>query len=666
MRRSLDAVTVSSLRPWRARRRFPTLPVRAEDRAAAAVSRSVAPDNVACVSGLKHLSCSPVGAQAPKRACPGEATPLSPGQRRCGSLAALVIHAAAGAAGAACAACDAPCVTDAAELSAWVSTAQTARADIVCIGDSNQAFGGHGWDHGLTKAGAERFGLFATGLHSAGENLGQGLGLGYLYSILGTACCFPQFLHAGAPPALDALMSPDVFMYPMNYVYLPGGAAGASANLGLQVQSNCPVDVNAHLRYEVTYGLFAAQGGSFRLSIRLGQPPYSELVSGPPVSTARDSAALHMPTPAPWSVASLDLPAGARHAALNPRFTPWGVNITAPAIFYTQRLINLDRASGVSVSALYARGSQSARDMALGLLTASDEQLTLFFSRVRDAQGPGKAVLIRVNTGVNDLNETLPSLGPAQVTNPTSPEAFADNLLAIVLRLQGLWTSNGWNQSELFFLFSVSHPLSNPDLARLREYRGAAEALALTLPRTAVTRFDRLTNADEMIASGWYQSASSDRFHLTQAGFEALAAREIGAIIDAAAPPPDFTIRWSTIGSGGGVSIRGSFSPEGTASWEGGRLNPSCPGDLDANNTVNTLDLIVFLGRLGTANPCADFNADGTVDTLDLVVLLGNYGLTCRSTVRDPAWITDAESTGPFPARPTAWQTRERAGHAPP
>lgn len=124
-----------------------------------------------------------------------------------------------------------------------------------------------------------------------------------------------------------------------------------------------------------------------------------------------------------------------------------------------------------------------------------------------------------------------------------------------------------------------------------------------------------------------------------------------GAVLAAAAAHAQFSIPWSTVDAGGGVSIGGSFSVEGTAGqfdvgpgqsggpfclvtayWEGGRLTSTCPGDLNADNVVNTLDLVIFLAAFGNPSPCgdgADFNFDGNVNTLDLTVFLGNFGLTC-------------------------------------
>lgn len=119
-----------------------------------------------------------------------------------------------------------------------------------------------------------------------------------------------------------------------------------------------------------------------------------------------------------------------------------------------------------------------------------------------------------------------------------------------------------------------------------------------------------------------------------------------------------YTIDWYTVDGGGGASVGGTFSLEGTAGqadvgfgmsaggtlfcvttgyWEGGTFTNTCPGDNNGDNTVNTLDLASFLGAFGqSVAQCGfgpDYNFDGLVNTQDLVVLLGNFGNVCAPVV---------------------------------
>lgn len=61
--------------------------------------------------------------------------------------------------------------------------------------------------------------------------------------------------------------------------------------------------------------------------------------------------------------------------------------------------------------------------------------------------------------------------------------------------------------------------------------------------------------------------------------------------------------------------------------------NPSLPGDLNNDNTVNVTDLSILLSNYSTANSTADINADGTVNIFDLSILLSHYGnvISCPS-----------------------------------
>ncbi|MFM9956912.1 MAG: dockerin type I repeat-containing protein [Phycisphaerales bacterium] len=59
---------------------------------------------------------------------------------------------------------------------------------------------------------------------------------------------------------------------------------------------------------------------------------------------------------------------------------------------------------------------------------------------------------------------------------------------------------------------------------------------------------------------------------------------------------------------------------------------PTCPGDLNADGTVDTMDLVMFLARFGTTVPPytqGDLNGDGAVNTADLTGFLGRFGQAC-------------------------------------
>jgi hypothetical protein len=51
-------------------------------------------------------------------------------------------------------------------------------------------------------------------------------------------------------------------------------------------------------------------------------------------------------------------------------------------------------------------------------------------------------------------------------------------------------------------------------------------------------------------------------------------------------------------------------------------------GDINGDDTVNSIDWSIMSSDWGTANPRSDLNKDGTVDQLDYAILLSNWGKT--------------------------------------
>ncbi|MDX2115817.1 MAG: hypothetical protein SFZ24_09415, partial [Planctomycetota bacterium] len=419
-----------------------------------------------------------------------------------------------------------PAVSGAASLSGFFRAAAVGRVDVVCLGDSNQLYLTDGWDHGWARALEQRFGLYATGLLSPGENGGNGSGSGYRYQVAGTLSN-GQFRYDNAPQPLDLLMDPASGMAPLAYMYVPSGfLAGAMVNQGVVLERVSSLDVNAELDFHVTYAQFPGSSGFFQPVLREAEPPYGTLLVWPPISTAGAAFAAVTQT--------FTAPAMTRERNINFRFSPWENAVTGPFLSYYVRIENPARATGAALHTLYAAGGMSAYDMGLALRRADDAYLSLYFDRVRALQGPTKAVLVRINTGLNDRVEGQPSLRSG-ITPGSSPEAYADNLLAIMDRIRDIWSLNGWPQEELYFLLSVSHPVATPDEVALQNYRRLAAGLTAWNPRTASTNFDALTAWWELWSSSWYADQGYDVNHLLRPGVEALAARELLAMEDGAA-----------------------------------------------------------------------------------------------------------------------------------
>ncbi len=469
-----------------------------------------------------------------------------------------------------------------ASIAPFFEAAKTQRVDVVMLGDSNQVHAQDGWDHGWQKNMADRYGLYATGLMPCGENSGYTMGVGYGYQTFFTAAS-GVFAYTDAPPALETLMVQGIGLNPQTYMRVPEGASvAATVNEGLVLLPGQPIDVDAALRFHATYGTFtSADPGSFRLAVRNQSGPFGNIVVGPAISTNAGVEAAAM--------ASLDIPAGVRGHALNFRFVPASgpetQDIDGPFLGFYTRAEMLERTAGVSVSTLYALGDQSARDAAHSLNLATDAQLSLYFSSIRALQGPEKHVLVRVCFGVNDRVEPLISVGTKQVLPGWTPEAYGDNLQAMIDRLTHIWTLSGWPETELSFVFTITPPILEPDDAQLMGYRDAAEQVALVNPRTAVVRFERLTNVQECTINGWYDKPW-DRNHLSLKGYEALGLKEIVALT-------------------------------------------ACTADADGSGSLDINDFIEFQTQFAVGAAWADFDDSGSLDIDDFIVFQTYFALGC-------------------------------------
>ncbi len=483
---------------------------------------------------------------------------------------------------------DPPAVIGGPALSRFWLAAGARRVDIVMCGDSNQLFGGHGWDHGWGKAATDRFGMYATGVLHAGENSGNGGQTGYQYNVYFHGGPTGPFSYSGAPPELDRYMNQPAWS--TTYLYLPaGGVLAGNYGSGMGIGSGCPVDPNGNLRWHFTYATFPgippAAPGTFLPTIRRDVPPYDVIAQAPWVNCVTGSYGVATHT--------MDLPAAPRGFQINFRLSPTTSepSLYGPLLGFYHRVENLDRGKGASEQTFWGVGGRSTRYQVERMLAMSDDALTLYFQHVRALQGPPGAprfVLVRICQGLNDRNELLPSLGPGHVEPGNSAEAFLDNTQAAIDRFRSIWTLNAWPAEELYFLITPSHPVSNPDDPQLVGFRDAAETLAASNARTAVVRLDRITNHDEMLALGFYNSGGLDVHHLTLNGFVELSRRELAALVAA-----------------------------------------GCPVDLNADGEVDFSDIEAFVMLYAAGSTQADFNFDTEVDFSDIEVFLALYGPGC-------------------------------------
>ena len=393
-----------------------------------------------------------------------------------------------------------------------LSAAATRRVDFVMLGDSNQLYGGYGFTQGLEKRLASLFGAYATPIIWAGGAY-SGSGVGYLCSGIDNS---GLVLSDGA----DA----GVLKYVLDsgYGHIASGTTRSASGIGL-TGTHSLGNHNALTAYFAHFAASAYTGGSFKPTSRYGESPYSEFTT---------TATLQSTTGAPshFAITSLDLSADAARTgkSLEFGFAVGGSEVvaTGPITALWTRAENKAKTAGISCHTLYAQGGSSAWDMANTIVNYTDSQLETFFSEVRRLQisaGYSPVVVVYINSGLNDRNETnAPSLGPAKSIQPTSADAFVDNIRAIQARIVALWDARKWDSGELYWLLCPSHRISDPDDTSLVAYRAAlVSMMGQDMQTTIVDLGSRMTYAAANTAS-WYDPGQS-QVHLTTLGYDEIA-----------------------------------------------------------------------------------------------------------------------------------------------
>ncbi len=538
-----------------------------------------------------------------------------------------------------------PAVVNGAAVRAALEQAAVRRIDIVGLGDSNQPFGGAGWDHGVQDKMSSLYPMYATGLTTHNENGGFGNGVGYKFRAMTNVMWADWTLGAntGAPAFFDAFGGGVGFEDTHGYCW--GEALTAvvpNAANGIAMDGDCPVGVSGHLRGHVSYGQFATVGdGMFQPQFRLGAPPGTVLATGVVNSEgyAVDAMAEY----------GLDLPAdGLRSGPL--QFWISRGDLVADhwrGRVFTEfvRVENVDRAAGFSYHTWAWHGGKSARFTANALITANDSYKRYYLQQVRRLQGGNPIVIFWINHGFNDRGEPLPSVGPqAGIVPGWSAAAYGDNLQGIINSITEAWTGSGGATTEIYFVLMPSHPVENPNDPRLESYRAAAAQVALANPRTCAVDLSQLTTADEMAARFEYDSLGVN--HLAQHGYERLACLAIDAImgvtVDLCANdcngngvPDDVEVAGGTAldCNGNGIpdecdaltmDCNGNGIPDScdlltgvSGDCNGNGTPDECEGDCNGNGVMDACECFA---------DCAPAGGNGLVNIDDLVSVLNGFG----------------------------------------
>lgn len=403
------------------------------------------------------------------------------------------------------------------------SVASARRVDVVMIGDSNQVLGGHGWDEGYAAVLSERYGQFATGLFSVGENQGNGSGSGYGARVLWTTGRRNVRYQVG-PEALQRYLHVEREYHYANSLEVFKGRIGSLPGPGMTVSSGSALHHDSRLRFWYSYGTYPYGSGRFCPTIRRDVPPYDVIARSDPIQTLGAWGA-HIG----WLDAESS-ESGARDDELGFYLYNNQSPLVSPAIFYYVRVEDRTLRRGTSVSTLCYSGGVSSRGVAVALRTMKDDMLGLYFDHIVRANRTGE-IVVRICEGYNDLHEPSRSVGPAGVVPGNSGAAFADNTVAMIDRLRGLFERRGYGVDRLHFVITTPPPTSTPNDPMLLAYEQAAAGIPLLVPDASVrvVVLSSLTTAEEIESSG-YRLEPESPYHLTRPGYIEMARREIDAL----------------------------------------------------------------------------------------------------------------------------------------
>lgn len=394
----------------------------------------------------------------------------------------------------------------------------SSRCDVIMIGDSNQLFGGYGFDSGYAAALAKRYGLYSTGLHFAGENDGLGAGVGYKCNTLAQGINSPYIF--GQDSVNQLLQSPEAFSFnPNASIFLADGET-CVIPIGIRLESDSPLDVGKTHIFHYKYATFNYGEGVFRPWCRFGNPAYQGQMWSVPITSStgeKGSNIGSMITPSWDSTRPLEF-------VVN--YNDHNNTTIGPVAFSWMRVETPAHNTGFAVHTMYGKGGASSYDMAKDITSQSIVVLADYLYSATLLQNESGLTIVRINSGMNDRTETQPSVTNQYVGN--SPEAYVDNIKTIISRIKEAWLLLNKSPDQLYFLVSVSHPISEPNDFKLKEYEAALQKL--TNSHVLISKQSNLISANELLSRDWYNS-SVDHFHLKPDAYNEIASREIEAAI---------------------------------------------------------------------------------------------------------------------------------------
>lgn len=379
------------------------------------------------------------------------------------------------------------------KLKDFMAASSKERVAIIGIGDSNQYFGGHGWNTYMSEAMLKQFGAYGIGL------------VPFLDTV-------PDWSKAKGSRSKDA---PSELSAPaMSYWYLkPGEQQKANWNVtGRIVSKDHPMDIKGNLKYQITYGTFKEGESKFHPAVRRNRPPWNTL--------KYDKAGINPVTGKLELLEStFELPADPKRD-YDILFSASPVNsmMKGPFMGVYMTIENTGKTTGCTYQTLYGAGGHSLLEMLRNLSKTGETKLAYYFKQVRAGLNGDKRCLVMINSGLNDRNRSVKSIGPEKQALSNTKEGYKDNLKGLVMLLENAWIKAGGAKENIYFAFMPSHPISTPDDKKLVIYRDAAKELAASLPNASCIMLPELVSQQTMHKDKYYDKRGNA--HLSRKGYQ--------------------------------------------------------------------------------------------------------------------------------------------------
>lgn len=193
---------------------------------------------------------------------------------------------------------------------------------------------------------------------------------------------------------------------------------------------------------------------------------------------------------------------------------------------------------GAAVDLVCSLGSQSAREAAIfagatdtgatGYVGHTAASLQALFTE-RMILSTGGIALNVFKFGMNDRNETEPSVGPGAVADGDSPEAFVDNFDKWHSLCLTAWTGAGYASADMLTLVDVGHALDPEDSELVSYFNAIADHAAGYLDTICVVDSSRTMRGNEMTSNSYYDAGGQS--HLVAAGAREKWTRNFDALL---------------------------------------------------------------------------------------------------------------------------------------